>query len=235
MGTNHSVQSNYELSFSVLQQIGNGNRLGVYYINLDDRVDRRQQMENEFQVHGFIGTRVPGIRHEQGVIGCGFSHIAALQQGIASGADHILIFEDDFMFSQVPEVVHHVLQTVQNTNYDVFLLGYCLFHKKSERLFPTSHPMFLKIRQAGCAHGYMVRKGYAQTLLKNMKEGIELRIKTNDIEYNVDNHWKLLQDQDLWLCYSKGPIGVQREGFSDIEGEVKWDNNFLTKSLGFEE
>lgn len=215
------LDSPLEVSYYVEQNVHNGNHLKTYYINLDHRSDRRQEIEPELMRMNLSFTRVPAIKHDIGVLGCTQSHIKTLKQGIASGADHILVFEDDFYFTMDDaSSLHQLLQHVMQTNYDVFLLGYCYLDKKN--MFATSDKLLKKVFQAACTHGYMVNKNYAKKLLQNFKIGF-LENANRQKPTPVDEHWKLLQNDDLWLCNASGPCGLQREGFSDIDNELKWD------------
>lgn len=216
-----------------LKDADNGSNIGIYYINLDDRVDRRIEIEAELKKMNLQGNRIAAIKDTPGIVGCAKSHIKALEKGLKDGVDHILIFEDDFYFTTEPHVLQQVFDQLIKKNYDVFMLGYCIFESAEKSLFPTNHGLFKKIKQACCAHGYVINKKYAQKLLHNLKEGLFLRIKTKKQKHNNDEHWKLLQNNDMWLCYSKGPLGMQKVGFSDIDNQIKWDNpRFVTDSLG---
>jgi hypothetical protein len=232
MGAKHTgPASNSELSFVVDYPANPGKSVVTYYINLDHRADRRQEIESELD-RMKLGpyNRFSAIRHKKGTIGCTMSHIECMKLGLESGADHILIFEDDFYFTVPPSTLHHVLQEVMKTNYDVFLLGYCLYANKESCIRNTNLDMFKKINQACCTHGYMVNKKYAAKLLRNFEQGLQL-LSIGKKDYTIDGHWKVLQDDDLWLCY-KEPCGLQREGFSDIENKVKWDLTAIQESLG---
>ena len=227
MGSKNSKPSPPQITHALQYPVNNGQSFIVFYINLDHRTDRRQAIENELeQVQLTPYIRFPAIKHKIGLVGCGFSHIECLKQGLQSGADHILVFEDDFYFTMDRNQLHQVLQQVIQTNYNVFMLGYCVTDKKVN-VQPTNHPLLKRITNACCAHGYIVNKRYATTLLRNLEEAVVQLQKTKDEpKYANDQYWKLLQDQDIWLCTEK-PCGLQREGFSDIENKVKWDQNDL--------
>jgi GR25 family glycosyltransferase involved in LPS biosynthesis len=205
------------VSYNLQYPVNNGHSFIRYYINLDKRPDRRHDIETELErINLKPYTRLPAIQHTQGALGCTKSHIECLKLGLASNADHILVFEDDFMFTTDAEIVHQVLQNVISTNYDVFLLGFCLDDAK-DKLFETNHPMFKKATKSACTHGYMVKRSYASKLLFNFQLSASLLENTKEEpKYALDQYWKLLQVDDNFLCYVKGPLGFQRNGFSDI-------------------
>ena len=222
MGSKPSTDPASKLRYELEYPVDNGDSFVTYYINLDHRTDRRQEIETELermQITPF--TRFPAIKHKKGAVGCTQSHVECLQLGIASGADHILVFEDDFVFRTDMETVHQVLQDVIQIDYDVFLLGYC-FSNKREPVKPTTHKKFNRIQNGSCTHGYMVSRRYAKKLLENFAMSVALLFKTgNECRYSLDQFWKMLQFNDKFLGYEKGPLGFQREGFSDIENIVK--------------
>jgi hypothetical protein len=215
---NNARELKQNASYELTYQLNTGSKISTYYINLDKRLDRRQQIEGELKRTNLVPySRISGILNaEFGMLGCGLSHIKSLKQGIESGADHILIFEDDFYFVMEPELTQRIIQTVILTNYDVFLLGYCV-EDKELHTHDTNNKLFKKIHKAQCCHGYMVSKRYAPKLLRNFEEGVNMLQKTKQIEkYACDVYWKRLQEEDMWVCASSGPCGKQRAGYSDI-------------------
>ncbi len=73
----------------------------IYCISVDDRFDRREQVKKQFAAVG-LQERVEFVlvaRHpenrEKGIFE---SHLLCLKRGLAAGAQHILIFEDDVFF-----------------------------------------------------------------------------------------------------------------------------------------
>jgi len=101
---------------------------GTYYINLDERLDRKEQFERQASELGIIATRFPGIRiseedlpdrwkkyYEQapdknteswrrsmqssmGEIGCAYSHKEIIKNAQQIGLKNVLVFEDDCVF-----------------------------------------------------------------------------------------------------------------------------------------
>jgi hypothetical protein len=71
-----------------------------YYVNLDHRDDRRTNITHELEKLNVTSpTRIPGIVHKQGIIGCLLSHVAALELGLGhEDEEYIAVFEDDAVF-----------------------------------------------------------------------------------------------------------------------------------------
>lgn len=73
----------------------------IYCISLDARTDRRAQAKKQFADVGLL-ERVEFVivakHHENRVKGIFASHMLCLKNGLAAGAQHILVFEDDILF-----------------------------------------------------------------------------------------------------------------------------------------
>jgi len=74
----------------------------IYCISVADRIDRREQVQKQFAAVGLPRERVEFVlvaRHpenrEKGIFE---SHMLCLKKGLAAGAQHIMIFEDDVFF-----------------------------------------------------------------------------------------------------------------------------------------
>ena len=98
----------------------------VYYINLDERPDRKQHIENEL-IKIFpkdIINRISAIKHKTGAIGCSNSHIDALFNFIKSKKDVCYIFEDDFQFLFPPDEIKEILNNVLKEDFNVIMMSY---------------------------------------------------------------------------------------------------------------
>ena len=212
-----------QVSYVLHHPVNNGKTIFLIYINLNHRTDRRQLMDLELnRINMGSFERLSAIKKNHGALGCTLSHIECLKRGIQSGADHIWVFEDDFVLTIEPELLHQIIQCVMETNYDVFLPGYCINNKFTAHTVSINHELFKKIREAQCTHSYFVNKNYAPKLLRNFEEGAKkLEITKNESDYAVDQYWKHLQKDDLWITYVHGICSLQRPGFSDIDQKEK--------------
>lgn len=183
----------------------------IIYINLEEREDRRKQIENELKVipENKI-VRFNAIKETRGHIGCSKSHIACLELAIKNNWKNVLIIEDDMIFVNYKEGTK-LLDVLINKDYDVISLGNTLlnYDKDSYKLH--------------CGHtttAYIVNNHYYEKLLKNYKEGLELLIKTYDInKYCLDKYWQKLQSVDNWyIIYPL--LCIQSIGFSSIENKI---------------
>ena len=200
----------------------------IYYINLDNRADRKKEFLDEMrrmQVPDQKIVRISAIQKPgQGDWGCSLSHLITMQQFLDTKYNNCIVFEDDFVFTQdmkkMNEMFDSTLKKVKN--YDIIMLSANEVDVKS-----TEHEYLKKVNDAQTTSGYMVNKYFATTLMQNYVEGAKLIEKSYEGgksdalqgPFCVDQYWKRLQPQSNWYMFSP-KLGVQRESYSDIQGGV---------------
>ena len=182
----------------------------VVYINLDERVDRKQQIQQELATMFPVVERFAAIKRIPGSIGCTMSHIAVLERAKAEGWPSVLIVEDDFAWRN-KEAGLPVLEQLLKAPYDVIVLT---------ATYIETVVGSLRLKSCQTTTAYVVAAAYYDTLLANFKEGlVGLESTGHSPTYAIDQYWKRLQSRDRWFIVQ--PIlGVQRPSFSDIEGRV---------------
>lgn len=184
----------------------------VFYINLDRREDRRQEIMTELNQLGWSSERLPAI--PGGAKGCSASHIAILKKAIQKQWPYVVVLEDDVTFYDPTEVNRFLRQGLKAT-FDVLLL--------TTGCAKTKRSLTDDLRQvtgSQTTSAYVVRRHYYPILLKNFEEGLDLLKKLNQPRlYSLDQYWKILQAKDTWLAPIK-PLGKQRASFSDIENRM---------------
>lgn len=197
------------------------------YINLEHRKDRDASVQQELAKVGLLNVeRFNAIRKERGAIGCSLSHIRCLELAIQRDYDYVLICEDDLVVLNphlFAENAHKFLNA--SMEWDVVLIA-------GNNMVPFNVVTDYCIRIYNCltTTGYIVRKHYYATLLRNFKEGVvQLMRDPENNQYKIDKHWHLLQKQDRWYMLIP-PTIVQREDYSDIEKKV---TNFTHYMLHF--
>jgi glycosyl transferase family 25 len=182
--------------------------LQIYVINLDHRKDRLEEITKELDNLKF--KRFPAIKTSPGMIGCGLSHLAVLKEARELGLKEVLIFEDDFTFSESKE---HCWKTVEeflkNETYDVVMLAYALNSSKPYK------PGLLKVLDAQTASAYIVNNRFYDTLINLFEEAMPLLQSTRKHWlYANDQVWKKLQPGANWFAFEPR-MGYQRKSFSD--------------------
>lgn len=184
----------------------------VMYINLDNRTDRKEEIEKELIKNNIVFERFSAIKNDNGALGCSMSHLALIKMAKEKKYKSILIFEDDFEFIINKDEFHQEMDKLNNTHFDVCLLSY-----STTNLYKSDYDFLYKIKDAQTTSGYIVLQHYYDSLISTWEESVKLLKQTGDSsKYTIDQTWKPLQEKDNWVCFKKR-IGIQRPGYSDIE------------------
>ena len=185
----------------------------IYYINLNKRTDRREQIEKELNEFGLNYERFEAIEtHGFGIHGCGLSHLAVLKLAKENNYENVLILEDDFTFLVSKDEFEQQLTSFFDLKlpFDVLMLSYLLKHTED-----TKYESISKVKEAETAAGYLVNKNYYNTLIDLYEWAMPLLNQTKKHWiYANDQVWKRLQAKDSWYYFTKR-IGKQAPGYSD--------------------
>ena len=94
----------------------------VYYINLEERKDRKELVENELNELGWEYERFNAIKTTNGRVGCSMSHLKLIQMAKEKDLDYIVIVEDDIQFMR-KSWYNEKIKNILDNNFDVFLLA----------------------------------------------------------------------------------------------------------------
>jgi hypothetical protein len=188
----------------------------VFYINLEARTDRRQNIELQLPrvgLHTF--ERFNAIKLNDGRVGCTLSHIKCLELAKARSYDHLLICEDDTIFLE-PDLFIKQMNTflTKGHKWDVVLLG-----GNNVPPYERVDETCVAVSRCQTTTCYLVAGHYFDTLLANYKEGLQrlLREPERHVDFAIDKYWLKLQQKDNWFLITPLTV-VQREDYSDIEG-----------------
>jgi len=195
--------------------------IDIFYINLQERTDRKILLEKEFiklnnsTKYNFINRRIDAIKHIKGAIGCGKSHIKALETGKKHNLDYVIIMEDDIEIKE--NEIDKYFDIINNmSNWDVIILS---GHGK-KNLYNDDLSKAISIQTTGM---YIVNKHYYDTLIKNFNEATEnMEMLFNENKpinrrkWAIDINWKKLQRCDNWYIFNTN-LGFQRPSYSNIE------------------
>ena len=154
----------------------------ILYINLDSREDRKRSILNEIETIGFPTSRIhriPAVYDAVcGHLGCGLSHVAALDLALQHGWKRILVLEDDFHFSATNSELDQFIQDADALQWDVLLLakGHISIQEKRGNLH--------RVKGCSTTSGYIVQQHYYTVLQNNFKESIAC------MKQQVDRHIK---------------------------------------------
>jgi hypothetical protein len=151
-------------------------------ISLKDRPDRRAGASAQFAQVG-LGGQVEFLcvdRHatdtEQGIYE---SHMTCIRKALDTGAQSILIFEDDVIFERFsPARLDAALAFLrQQPDWNIFFLG-CLAGKS----WATESPVVRKVDYRCLAHAYALSRSFAEQLVRKQWSGIpfDCILRSND-------------------------------------------------------
>jgi GR25 family glycosyltransferase involved in LPS biosynthesis len=196
-----------------------------YYINLDQRQDRKVLVEKEFERMDIKNAiRVSAIYNSNGAIGCLESHIKILEN-YEVDSQLLWICEDDIKFCVDRTILDEHIKEFVASSADIMCLGYNSYEDSeySER--------FLRSVRTQTTSSYIIKSGFRKILLEfwksilySMKTGEDHPMrsefdkinKRNDAFLVADQSWKILQKDYIFLI-PKTRIIIQRGGYSDIE------------------
>ena len=186
-----------------------------YYINLEKRVTRKKQCVKQLKSIGIHKPkRFNAIENENGLIGCAQSHIECLKIAKEENWPYICIFEDDLLFIE-PGRIKEMINMYIGYEYDVLYIGAWI------REYKSINKDLVRVTNGCCFHAYIVKSHYYETLLNNLNEGLQKKIKDpENMSYNNDEYICELQIKDNWLCFNP-VLATQRDGYSDNFKEIR--------------
>jgi len=198
----------------------------AFYINLEHRTDRREQIESELSIMGIKAQRFNAIVSNNGAVGCTMSHLRLLNNAIEKNYSHLLILEDDIQFLE-PEIFKtnfNKFLELHGNNWDVII-----FSGNNVPPYIPIDETCIRVTRCQTTTGYLVNGHYLRTLRNNIKEGLEKLIKNPSMHYYfaIDKYWFCLQQIDNWYLIIPLTV-IQRESYSDIEKRVTNYKNIMT-------
>jgi hypothetical protein len=205
-----------------------------YYINLDERVDRKTHFDNNIKSRDFFSNlqRIPAIKNTDGAIGCGLSHIKSLilSKNIIN-ASYVGVFEDDFCIlneQSCAEFIDAFSRISDSDEWDCILLtprGDTQQNGASEFMMANG---FKRITKSQTTTAYIIKKTVIDALQQNLKDAVANLIKGGDKNtYSIDQYWKRLQTEYRFYYYQDVFAG-QLPGWSSIENRMtNYNDRFL--------
>ena len=194
----------------------------ILYINLAYRTDRNEHILLEIakicndpsKIH-----RIDAIKHNKGAIGCGQSHIKALQYAQSRPEwNSVLILEDDFTFlpdKNYSEMINILFQTCPQ-----FDIGLPSYNHNELKYTNTVHNSIKKVSYSQTTSSYIIKKHYIAKLIANLSEAVNsMQLHGVMHENSIDIYWNNLVRVGNWFCIYPA-IGYQYNNYSDIENDI---------------
>lgn len=226
---NSNILEPFESTQSITDDLNSTNIMNkidkILFINLEHRKDRLNQITNEFRKMDFPKEKIQRINavneKYNGHIGCGKSHIKAMENILKHNYRYTMIFEDDFVFSVDKKTFDKKLtQFFNNFNdkWDVIQLSSVYLKSKN-----TTQKGINRVESASTSSAYIINKPFVNTLLNNLNKSLEMMeidmksfIKKNnnipkkkfETPFALDQRWYPLQNKSKWFIF-KPYIGRQ--------------------------
>jgi FkbM family methyltransferase len=197
---------------------------GVYYINLDDKPDRKELFEKRSKVHDIDAIRFPGIVPKEGEyeqlinefderrkfkVGCSLSHQAIIREAKEKNYNNVLIFEDDCVFSEdFKEIAQKYVNELKTIDWNLMYFG----GEPNNYCKPITNNLSIVQNTGGvwCTHAYAVNHKFYDIFLSWDANKIPvIDVYLASLNTNVIVGYK--------------PIAFQDETFSDLWGKIILD------------
>lgn len=217
----------------------------IYYINLDDKVDRREYMEGQFKYWGIenytrisaqdgrnnslastlVGEYPERVTH--GEIGCLTSHLKALKHWLEnSDEEYLLVMEDDCDLQPIKNWKFKWSDLISWFPYDFDVIQLAIINPGVLSL--RLHKRFVNDFSTAC---YLITRHHAQKLVNlhcvgdkfKLDQGIKPRAVADDCIYNSGNTFGvplLLYKIDMGSDIHQEHIDMFHR--SSHEGLLKW-------------
>ncbi len=138
----------------------------VYCISLEERPDRRASAAAQFAAVGlfdrveFVIVKKNRSDPERGIYA---SHMSCIENALAAGARHFIVFEDDIVFDGFDErrLKAAIDFLAAQPDWHMFFLG-CMVRRSR----PTRCPAVVHIRYRSLTHACVMNAGFADALIR---------------------------------------------------------------------
>jgi GR25 family glycosyltransferase involved in LPS biosynthesis len=182
------------------------------YINLENRVDRKELLLNEFKklnipenkIYKISGVPIPKNGHK----GCVQSHVLALELAKLNKWKNVAIIEDDMELNVSPDEFKNKLNKALTKKWDVIILHGSNQIKKTN--IDSSDDLYY-LEHSTQSTGYIINEHYYDTLLKlfrncnNNMDKNKWRLGKHE-PYALDQKWNDLINKDKWIGFTPNLI-----------------------------
>lgn len=187
----------------------------IYCINLDERTDRWQHAQLEFEKAGILDRviRFSAIKHEDGRLGIIKSNLAIIKIAKEKKLKNVLVFEDDFKFivDDIQNTLKKSLEQSKDIEWYLFYLG----ANTQEKLIKFN-PHLILLRNSFAVHS-MAYNYKMYDIFINRFDKLDKISKFEDIL----DVFLASQIQQQYVCLMTNPMmTTQINSYSDIEKTI---------------
>jgi len=218
-----------------------------YYINLETRIDRRENIEKQFSNYNISGVErySADTSTVSKPLNCKISHYEIYKKFLSdSKAETLLVLEDDCLF--LPYIFEHTEEVYNNlskTNFDLFWLG-CRNRRWPK---PYKNKCYF-VQSVAHTQSYIINKNLCNFILNNIPiqghnglaidellclipYGYDVLYDPNKFGfYNLDNPIDTLPTQFISLCYERA-LTTQYSSYSDLTEATVDMESYITSSF----
>jgi GR25 family glycosyltransferase involved in LPS biosynthesis len=202
----------------------------IFYINLESRIDRKIDIEEQFSLYGIKAERFRAItlteqenlslvkdgcnayhddrpKYARFTKSCTLSHINVILRAKIMGYENVLVFEDDVVFhTGILKELNHALNDLKKFDWNMFYIGTNpLAYKKETEYIGKSLGSLT-------THAYAVNHTFYDTLLNINFKAFPF------FDGYVASLSEESQDNKIYMCLKN--LAWQRKSFSNLEDRV---------------
>ncbi len=186
----------------------------IYCINLDERSDRWEHAQKEFEKVGIKDRvhRFSAIRDNDGRVGIIKSNLGIIKLAKKKGLKNVLVFEDDveFIVDNPQDVLAKSLEQV-NLDWSLFYLG-ANTHNKLIKIKPN----LILLKNAFAVHSMAYSEKIYDTFIKRYEGVTKITSHSDILDVYFAQH---IQEKNI--CLMVNPMmTTQMNSYSDIEKRV---------------
>ena len=198
----------------------------IYILGLESRPDRIYATMGELcRMNAPLDrVRLYKAKKDEGVaaryIGATKNHVDVLAMAAAEGGDgHVLILEDDFVFSDwLADNKAGLAEFIRRGYaYDICFLSSSRYHQREEH----DDLLILSKQECTTSSGYLVCGSTVGKVAAVAREGLDKMLGgTYSHEYVIDRYWKKIMDDERVFIFKK-KMGFQRPALSGLTGRIE--------------
>lgn len=217
-----------------------------FYINLDEREDRKLKIEEQFNRYNISGVERLSANKltSSNPQNCKSSHYEAYRKFLESNNELLLVLEDDCLFlPYLYENIEKIHADIFSVEFDLFWLG-CR-NRRSPILYKNK---CYRVQSVSHAQSYIINRKLCKYILSNFPEhnhnglaidellclvifGYDVSMDPNKFNYyNLDSPLDSLPTEFLALCYERA-LTTQYKSYSDLWNVDADYESYLTSSF----
>ncbi|MEY4331451.1 MAG: hypothetical protein RLZZ196_189 [Bacteroidota bacterium] len=194
----------------------------IVYINLNDRVDRLQQFNQELKNNNIDwAVRLEGVRHKSGHLGCSLSHLKLLTEHDNYDIYQrplLMVCEDDCEFLIDTESLNILInEFIKDSKLDVLCLAYNVEDKSKAYEINDFFAVATNIHTTAC---YILKPHMITPMINSTLKSVNsLSNREHPQTSAIDVVWTELQEEYIFAI-ANNRAARQRHSFSDVENKV---------------